>query len=84
MRVSSPGAMESSTAPITPPSPARPAPMAKVAANTRFTFTPEAESMPRSSTPARIIIPTRVRLRKSHSATPMRMPIGISARRYDE
>src|SRR3981189_342767 len=29
MRMSSPGTMESSTAPITPPKPARPAPLAK-------------------------------------------------------
>ena len=42
-RVSSPGAIDSSTEPITPPRPARPAPMAKVVANTRFTFTPDAD-----------------------------------------
>jgi hypothetical protein len=80
-RVSSPGTIESSTAPMTPPRPARPAPIAKVVANTRFTLTPAAASIARSSTPARIIMPTRVRLRKSHSATPITMPIGRSERR---
>ena len=81
MRVSSPGAIDSSTEPITPPRPASPAPMANVVANSLPTLIPEAASMPRSSTPARIIMPTRVRLRNSHSATPMATPIGISARR---
>ncbi len=46
--------------PTTPARPARPAPIAKVMANTICTLTPEADSMPRSSTPARIIMPTRV------------------------
>ena len=73
-RVSSPGTIDSSTAPITPPKPARPAPSMKVIANTRFTLTPAAASMPRSSTPARIIMPTRVRLSSHHRPTPIAMP----------
>jgi len=73
-RVSSPGTMLSSTAPITPPMPARPAPSMKVIANTRFTLTPAADSIARSSTPARIIVPTRVRLSSHHRNTPMTMP----------
>ena len=77
-RVSSPGTIDSSTAPMTPPKPARPAPIAKVVANTRLTLTPTAASIPRSSTPARIIMPMRVRLRNSHSATPITTPIGSS------
>ena len=39
----------------------------------RCTFTPEAASMPRSSTPARIIMPSRVRAKSSHRPTPMTM-----------
>ena len=35
-RVSSPGTIDSSTAPMTPPRPARPAPIANVVANTRL------------------------------------------------
>ncbi len=80
-RVSSPGTIDSSTAPITPPRPASPAPSAKVMANTRFTLTPDADSMARSSTPARIIMPTRVRLSSSHRPTPITMPMPSRLRR---
>ena len=69
--MSSPGAIDSAVPPTTPASPASPAPIANVMANTICTLTPVADSMARSSTPARIIMPTRVRFRKSHSATPM-------------
>ena len=79
--MSSPGVIDSAVAPTTPPKPARPAPIAKVIANTSCTFTPHAESIARSSTPARIIIPTRVRCRKSHSATPITMEMASSTRR---
>ena len=69
--MSSPGAMESAVPPTTPANPARPAPRANTTAKTSCTLTPEAESMSRSLTPARIIIPMRVRLRKSQRATPI-------------
>ncbi len=71
--MSSPGETESALPPTTPASPAMPAPMAKVTANTSCTLTPEAASMPRSSTPARIIMPTRVFARNHHSPSPMTM-----------
>ncbi len=37
--------------------------------------------MPRSSTPARIIMPTRVRLRNNQSSTPMAADIASSTSR---
>ena len=79
--MSSPGVIESAVAPTTPPKPASPAPIAKVIANTSCTLTPQAASIARSSTPARIIIPTRVRCRKSHSSTPITIAMASSTRR---
>ena len=73
--------MESAVPPTTPAKPASPAPSAKVMAKMRWVLTPEAWSMARSSTPARIIMPTRVRLRNSQSAMPMTMAAPSSARR---
>ena len=79
--MSSPGAIDSAVPPTTPAKPARPAPIAKVIANTNCTLTPEAASIPRSSTPARIIIPTGVRLRNHQSSTPMAADIASSTSR---
>ena len=70
-RVSSPGEMDWKVPPTTPAIPARPAPKANTVTNTSWIGTPIAESMSRSSTPARTIIPMRVRLSASHIPSPM-------------
>jgi hypothetical protein len=69
--VSCPGASEIIVPPRTPPKPASSAPMKNAPANTRFTLMPSAETMSRSSTPARTILPKRVRLITSHRSRPI-------------
>src|SRR5215203_5377209 len=69
--VSSPGPSEIIVPPSTPPSPASRAPRKNAAANTSCTLIPRAETMSRSSTPARTIFPKRVRLISHHSPKPI-------------
>jgi hypothetical protein len=57
--------------PTTPATPASPAPKANTTTNTSWILTPVADSMSRSSTPARIIMPMMVLLSASHINTPM-------------
>ena len=70
-RVSSPGEIDWKVPPTTPAMPARPAPKANTRTNTSWMRTPIAARMSRSSTPARTIMPMRVRLSASHMATPI-------------
>ncbi len=58
-----------------------PAPTANTMAKTMCTLTPEADSIARSSTPARIIVPMRVRLIISHKPTPMTMATASTTKR---
>ena len=58
-------------APMIPAIPASPAPNPNTARNTRWMRTPEAASISRSSTPARISMPSAVRFKTSHIATPI-------------
>ena len=69
--VSSPGAREIIVPPSTPPRPASIAPIRKAPANTSCTLIPSAETMSRSSTPARTILPKRVRLMTYQSPRPI-------------
>ncbi len=69
--MSSPGANDWNVPPTTPARPASPAPNANTAANTSWTGLPDAASMSRSSTPARTIMPMRVRFSASHISTPI-------------
>ena len=55
--VSWPGASEIIVPPSTPPKPASAAPMKNAPAKTSCTLMPSAETMSRSSTPARTILP---------------------------
>ncbi len=57
---SSPGPSATIVPPNTPPSPASAEPMKNVAAKTTWMLMPIAETIARSSTPARTIIPKRV------------------------
>jgi hypothetical protein len=66
--VSLPGANGSIVPPSAPPRPARAEPRKKTTANTSWMFRPRAEAIARSSTPARIAIPSRVRWIISQSA----------------
>ncbi len=43
----------------------------KAIANVRWMLIPSAETIARSSTPARMTMPVRVRFNQSHSETPM-------------
>ena len=56
---------------MTPEKPASAPPIAKTATNSRRTLTPVTDSIARSSTPARIIMPSRVLLSVSQSPTPI-------------
>ena len=76
-RVSSPGDSDWNVAPMIPAIPASPAPKPNTARNTSWMRTPEAASISRSSTPARISMPSAVRFKTSHIA----MPITIAATR---
>ena len=80
-RMSSPGARDWNVPPTTPARPASPAPKAKTATKTSWMRMPLAASMSRSSTPARIIIPIRVRLSSHHITTPMTTAAAKIARR---
>ena len=57
--------------PITAPIPASAEPTKNAIMNTRWMLTPSAATIARSSTPARITMPVRVRLSHSQSARPM-------------
>jgi hypothetical protein len=54
-----------------PAMPAMPAPKANTARNTCWMRTPDAAKMSRSSTPARISMPSRERLSTNHMAKPI-------------
>ena len=69
--MSSPGASDWKVPPTTPASPASPAPNANTMTKTSWMRTPLAASMSRSSTPARIMIPMRVRLSSHHITMPI-------------
>ena len=68
--VSLPLSTEIIVPPSTPPSPARNAPRKNAPAKTSWMLIPSAETICRSSTPARTIIPKRVRLITTQSASP--------------
>ena len=57
--------------PITAPMPASAEPTKNAIMKTRWMLTPSAETIARSSTPARMTMPVRVRLSQSHSARPI-------------
>ena len=72
---STPGARLANEPPITPPRPASPEPTANAIANVSWMLIPIAETMSRSSTPARMTMPVRVRLSQNHSPTPTTRPM---------
>ena len=57
--------------PITAPMPASIEPTKNAIMKTRCMLTPSAETIARSSTPARMTMPVRVRLSQTHSASPI-------------
>ena len=69
--VSCPGASEIIVPPSTPPMPASSAPRKKAPMKIRFTLMPSAATMSRSSTPARTILPKRVRLMIRNRPSPI-------------
>ena len=69
---------------MTPPKPARAAPTRNAIANVTWMFTPIAETICRSSTPARIVIPVRVLFSQSQSAIPTTTPTASMKRRASE
>jgi hypothetical protein len=56
---------------MTPPRPASADPTTKAIANVSWMLIPSAETIARSSTPARITMPVRVRFSQSHSKRPI-------------
>jgi hypothetical protein len=80
---SSPGWSESIVPPRAPPKPASSAPMKKAPANTTGMLIPSAETISRSSTPARTIKPKRVRLISHHRNSPITSaaPVTITRRK---
>ena len=59
---------------MTPPKPASAEPTTKAIAKVSWMLMPIAETMSRSSTPARMTIPLRVRCSQNHSAPPITSP----------
>ena len=68
-------------APTTPPKAASAEPTTKAIANVSWMLMPSAETMARSSTPARITMPVRVRFSQTHSSRPIPIAIARITRR---
>ena len=66
---------------MTPPKPASADPTTKAIANVSWMLMPIAETMSRSSTPARMTMPLRVLCSQNHSAAPMTRPMPRMTRR---
>ena len=80
---STPGARLANDPPMTPPKPANAEPTTNAIANVSWMLMPIAETMSRSSTPARMTIPVRVRFSQNHSAAPIPMPMARMIRRVN-
>jgi hypothetical protein len=78
---STPGARLAKEPPIAPPMPASAEPTTKATAKVNWMLMPIAETMSRSSTPARMTMPVRVRLSQNHSAAPIARPMPRMTRR---
>src|SRR5919198_1195828 len=82
MSPSSPGYAERMGPPMTPPAPASAEPRQNTTVKSRETGTPTARAMSRSSTPARIIAPRRVRSRSRYKPMPASTAIATTTSRY--
>jgi hypothetical protein len=80
--VSAPGRIVRRPAAIIPATPASTAPTTNIAANTRSMLIPRAETISRSSTPARRTAPIRVRCWTSASTTPTTIANPMTNSRY--
>src|SRR3954464_10726188 len=82
MSASRPGYADMIGPAITPPAPASAAPRQNTVVKRRETGIPTARAMSRSSTPARIMAPKRVRSIRKYNESPTRTAIATTASRY--